>query len=622
MSMDLGILEIPVSPRPESLRSSVLKGLAATVLGTVLVASMAARVTQPDELGWAVFLSALFSALMAALAVTFSRQSLRPGVLRIERDHVRWRESQLGGEAALTYGEIRVAQKEGRGRDEKLVLKGREAAQILIPTAFLPETQNADTVLEAIREHIGLLTEGAQKLAGIAARQAVAERILKGRKTVAYSASALLVLTFVAQITTGALANPLHLWTFGANSYPLVKNGELFRLATANLLHGNLVHLFFNVIVLISLGAFLEPLFGAGRFLSVLLISALVGAAGSAFLGQHILSLGASTGLAGLIAAYAIVLWRWPDRLSSPPTRKTWLGIAFAFLWPALTFQNVDHIAHLTGFLAGLAVVLPEARKVDLIDLADRRRGLFRAIAALLVAIFLVAIGIAIQRANDPDRDRKLASIFLHDESLPSLLQNNLAWRTAIHPAVSPAELATALKGSQRAVENDPEEAGYRDTHATVLYRLGRWEEAVRLENEVVVADRSPFHLSQLARFEWALVQSRGPLLLGQPLKNLPRVQLAPGGSIRLEVDDPQLLSGAVLHLVLSNKKKASALLELTVGTSETSNALHYALPRDLALPRPDRVSLTLIDTRKTGQPVARTRWELQPIVPEAARLP
>src|SRR6185295_5537587 len=151
----------------------------------------------------------------------------------------------------------------------------------------------------------------------------------------------------------------------------------------------------------------------------------------------------------------------------------------------------------------------------------------------------------------------------------------------------------------------------------TVLYRLGRWNEAVRTEYDLLVASRTPFYLSQLARFEQALVRHRGLLFLGRPPGVLPRARIV-SGTILVEVSDPHLLSGAILHLVLAREAKASALLELTVGASEASAILHYDLPRDLAFPRPDKASLALMDTRKTGEPPSETCWDLLPIVPEA----
>jgi len=278
-------------------------------------------------------------------------------------------------------------------------------------------------------------------------------------------------------------------------------------------------------------------------------------------------------------------------------------------------------MAHLAGFLAGLAFVVPETRQADLAELANRRRALFRGTAAVLTALFLAAGWVAVQRAGDPARDRKIASTLLQDPSLPPVLLNNLAWKVATSPAASQAQLALALRGIERAIKSDPGDTALRDTRATVLYRLHQWQEAVGTEYSLIVTNRTPFYVSQAARFEWALVRARGPLFLGQPPKVLPRARIVSDGSILIDAGEPHLPSGSILHFVLSRGEKVSALLEVTLGASETSGLLSYALPRHLSFPKPDEISLALVDTRKTHQS-GMTRWQLQPIVPKAAALP
>jgi rhomboid protease GluP len=518
-------------------------------------------------------------------------------------------------------GEIWAAHKQGREGREILVLKGREQKQIAILASFLPEAGMADSILEKVRERISLLPDGHQRLEDIASRQAVVERIVVERPAVSLALCAFLVLVFLAELATGAFADPFRLLAFGANSYPLVKNGELFRLATANLLHGNLIHISFNAMALFNLGSFLEPLLGRWRFLTIFLVSALAGAAGSAFLGHHVLALGASTGIAGLIAAYIVVLWRWPGELSNPPTKKTWIWLAFVFLSPAFFVQNVDNLGHLGGFLAGLLLFFPEIRTSGLKDLANRRRTLFRGIAVLLVALFLAASVIAFRQASDPEHDLKVASVLLRDTSLDPAMVNEMAWKVASSPASSRDVLALALRRIERAVASAPGGVEIRDTQATLLYRLGRWEEAVRTELGVVAASKTPLLLSQLARFEGSLARARGPLVLGRPPIALPRAQIVSGSSILIDVTDPHPLAGTLFHVVLSNSKKTSGLLELTVGTAETSGPLRYQLPQDLS-PLPDEASLTLVDTRKSTGVPSETQWSFQPMIPEIARLP
>jgi rhomboid protease GluP len=616
------ILEFPIVPRRASSLSMVRQTLASTVVGTLLCAAMFGQGRAPDEMVWILGLAALFGLLLAWLVVRFLRQTPPPAVLRIEPEHVRWRSTAPGSEVALPYNELWVAHKEGRGEDEKLVFKKRGNELIAVSTAFLPEPRAADAALAMVHERVGDLGDGRQRLAGILARQAVMERIRSGRTIVDPAVSVLLGLVFLAELMAGALSDPIRLWTFGANSFSLVVDGQLFRLATANLLHGSVVHILFNIIALVSLGTFLEPLLGRGRFLSVLLASALAGAAGSALVGHHALSLGASTGIAGLVGAYVVILRRWPDRIANPPTIRTWIGIALAFLWPALIFNNIDHAAHLAGFLAGFVLLSLDTHEVDLGDLASRGRAPFRAAAALLTALFGVAGWMAFQHAKDPQRLLWDAAFLARDSDLSPEMRNNLSWHIVTRPDASKPHLWNALRGLESAVQDEPgPPAAYRDTLATAHYRLGHWEKAVVMEHEVLAEDRSPVHAAQLARFEWALLQARGPLVLEAPSQQLPRAEIVPGPAILLEPGEPQLPPGAKMHFILAREGKPSALLEVTAGASGASGPLRYALPGNLPFPLPDQVVLALVDPRPAEGP-EETHWELLPIVPEVARLP
>jgi rhomboid protease GluP len=614
MSTSSEVLEIPVSPRQASLVPSALGALVVAAVITFMLAGLLLAEGR-GETGWIFLLSAFFGASVGVVVFAFHRQKQYPSVLQIEPDQVRLRNTVRGGEVTLPYRDLWSARKQGQGRQELLVLATREKALIVVPTAFLPATQGADSILEAIRERAGDLPE--RPVVDSALRRTLPQLSLWRSST--FAVAVLLSLVSLAELAVGAFSHPIRLWAFGANSFPLVKNGELFRLATANVLHGNLIHLFFNLMALLSFGLFLEPLLGRGRFLSVLLVSSLAGAAGSAFLGHHVLSVGASTGIAGLVGAYVVVLLRWRDQLPHPPTKSTWIWLAAMLLWPALTIKNVDNFGHLTGFLAGFCFVFLEARTAALTALADRRRGIFRVTGALLAALFLAAGGIAVQRARD-GRDRQDVFVLLRDTSVPPGMLNDLAWSVAADPAASRTDLTTALQGVERAVQKEPKAQWERDTRATVLYRLGRWQEAIQAEYDLSAAARSPLYVSQLARFEWASARARGPLILGQPPAALPRARLDPGGSILVDLGGRSLLSRAILHLVLATGEKPSALLELKPGASET--ILRYSLPRDLSFPKPDGVSLTLLDTRGLEEPRNETHWELQPIVPEVAGLP
>lgn len=625
MNTDFEPLEIPVVPRPASRASLLLSTFGVCALATLVFAAVIGQEFPSAEDRMIIYIFAVgFGAFLSLVLYTYARQTSPPMVLRIEPDHLRLQAPPPGGELAIAYADLRLAHKEGRGDGENLVFKaqGERGPMIAVGSAFLPDGQGADAVLETVHRRISLLADGPQRLDGILALQAVAERISSCRRTAIFAVSALLILIFLAELATGALSDPFRLWAFGAGSYSLIKEGELFRLATANLLHGNALHLAFNLMVLYSMGSFLAPLLGTGRFLTLLMTSALAGAAGSAFLGQHELAVGASTGISGLIAAYVVVLWRWPDRLPNPPTRQTWIWIAAAFLLPVLFFDNIDHMAHLAGFLAGLALLLPETRGMDLLEIAGRRRALFRGSAALLGLLFLVAGWTAFRQAGGPERYFAAAAPLLRDPSVPPPIKNNLIWTLATNPATPRDQLAAALQTTKQLAESESAVSEIKDTHATVLYRLGRFEEAIQLERGLFDKQGTPFRASQLARFERALVETRGPLLLGQRPQALPQARIAADRTVLVDRGASHLLSGAILHLVLTRVGTPSAFLELQIGTDEKERILRHPLPQDLAPLDPDKVILTLVDLQNLENRSQETRWRLVAVEPETVLLP
>jgi membrane protease YdiL (CAAX protease family) len=93
---------------------------------------------------------------------------------------------------------------------------------------------------------------------------------------------------------------------------------------------------------------------------------------------------------------------------------------------------------------------------------------------------------------------------------------NNLAWSIAIDPSSSVPCLRKAEEAIDAALRQVPDGSGFLDTKATILYRLGRLDEAIEIERVPIDSGRgSGFHLSQVDRFLRAREPSGRPLLLG-----------------------------------------------------------------------------------------------------------
>jgi membrane associated rhomboid family serine protease len=125
--------------------------------------------------------------------------------------------------------------------------------------------------------------------------------------------------------------------------------GEWWRLITAAFLHGNLIHLTMNMIVLWIVGAPVEQAIGRARFLALYLVSGLAGSAGALLLDPNAVTVGASGAIFGVLGA-ALVL----ERQRSYVLGGQALGLIVINLVLTFALSQSQHIS-IGGHLGGLA---------------------------------------------------------------------------------------------------------------------------------------------------------------------------------------------------------------------------------------------------------------------------
>ena len=340
-----------------------------------------------------------FALCMAAMVGVYlvHRERTARSYLRLDPEVVSW-QWPPAPPVALRYEDLWVAQREGRGRRERLVLRARgQGAGIDVRVRDFVNPKLVDPVLSTIQERIRSLPNGALLHEEISKRQVLA--VIAGKNLVAtYMILVVLVLVFLVELATGALQDPSRMLALGANSAERVADGELFRLATANLLHRGMGHLVMNAAILLFMGLMLEPLLGPGRFLTIFLASSLAGTAASALLAQHSTAMGASMGISGLIAAYAVLLKRRPEQLPVAPRKSDWIHLGTLVFLLALPRPEVDNIGHLGGLAAGLLLMLASLGQADLVELRTRHRLAFRLAAGALIAVFLASAAMVVQQ--------------------------------------------------------------------------------------------------------------------------------------------------------------------------------------------------------------------------------
>lgn len=143
----------------------------------------------------------------------------------------------------------------------------------------------------------------------------------------------------------------------GANTRGALPAHEYYRLVTSFFLHGSILHLLLNTLVLAQLGHTLIQVVGAIRFLTVLLLTSLAATAMSSIYNAYPMSVGGSGGLYGLFAAYIYLKAKFGNYLPAVvnPAPTFWLiGILTVDLYCAVfIFSNIDVVNHVSGFAAG-----------------------------------------------------------------------------------------------------------------------------------------------------------------------------------------------------------------------------------------------------------------------------
>lgn len=160
------------------------------------------------------------------------------------------------------------------------------------------------------------------------------------------------------------------LWPLGAEvAMPGARTGFLpWQLVTYSFLHGNLLHLLFNLLGLFMFGSDVERLFGRRRFLTYYFVSVVT--AGIAQLVMSAVSggppyptIGASGGLFGVLLAFGLYFPNRTILLIFPPIPMP--ARVFVFVYAAIelylgvtgTQEGVAHFAHLGGMLGGFLLI-------------------------------------------------------------------------------------------------------------------------------------------------------------------------------------------------------------------------------------------------------------------------
>lgn len=174
---------------------------------------------------------------------------------------------------------------------------------------------------------------------------------------------ALNVLVFLMMVLRGVpVFNPRaeSVLRWGADYGPLTLHGQWWRMVVSTFLHFGLIHLLFNMFVLLNIGLFMEGLAGRVPFVVLYLVCGLGGSAASLAWHPSIVSAGASGAIFGLYGALLGFLVRHHGSIPAESLASLRKG-ALTFVGYNLLYglrPGVDMAAHLGGLATGFALGL------------------------------------------------------------------------------------------------------------------------------------------------------------------------------------------------------------------------------------------------------------------------
>jgi membrane associated rhomboid family serine protease len=189
-------------------------------------------------------------------------------------------------------------------------------------------------------------------------------------------------------VTKGAL--------IGSSESPLlagqgVAHGQWWRLVTSGFLHEDILHIGFNMWVLYYLGMMLEPALGRVKFGAIYAVSLLTGSLGALLVSPHVLTVGASGAVFGVMGAAAVEM-----RARQIPIMQSGVGMLLVInLIFSFTVPGISWGGHVGGLIGGVLAAL-------VIQLGDRYRSQALALAGC-AAIAAAAVAGSLATASSSE---------------------------------------------------------------------------------------------------------------------------------------------------------------------------------------------------------------------------
>ena len=151
----------------------------------------------------------------------------------------------------------------------------------------------------------------------------------------------------------------------GALYAPAIREGEWYRLLTHIFLHGDILHLGNNMLILFCLGNALEHYLGKISYVGIYFFSGILAGLGSVVYNtDNTVSVGASGAVFGIIGAMLWLVLRNKGKLKGF-TGPRMLLFVFMSVYAGFTDRGIDNAAHIAGLIAGFLLAMVIYRRPE-----------------------------------------------------------------------------------------------------------------------------------------------------------------------------------------------------------------------------------------------------------------
>jgi len=197
---------------------------------------------------------------------------------------------------------------------------------------------------------------------------------------ITYSLMAINIIVFILEVLLGQGTIISNFAVY----FPLIKNGEYYRLLTGIFLHANIFHLAFNMYALFVIGKQLENLVGKHKFLIIYLFSGITGALFSILFNQNSISVGASGAIFGLMGSLVYFGYYYRVYFGNVILKEI-IPVILLNLVLGFSMSGIDNFAHIGGLIGGCMITSCLGID-DKSKLSDRINGI------IITCIFIIFI--------------------------------------------------------------------------------------------------------------------------------------------------------------------------------------------------------------------------------------